>query len=449
MNQKIKGFLSVLMLFFLSEMSFAQEKLTLSQAIAKCLLNNYQIQITSVNKEIAINNNTWGNAGKLPSITFSTGSNNNLTNTVLSNPFALPGVLLTDNLVSQLDLGFTIFNGFRVNVQKSNLEKLQSLAEGNLQTVIQAQIQSLMMAYHYAIFEKEKLNIRIQSLGLSKERLRFIETKKEYGQVSTFEYLQEKNAMLSDSATMLQQELSYKNALKNLNLFMGEDVYSKFILTDSLKYSNTTFEYSDLETKMLAQNQNIKNQVLNQAIFKTNVDLAQTQLYPTITLNTGLNSNVNSLTGVSLPNEPKYKDYQGKTAVGYSYGAYINLNLRFNIFNGGQVKRNIQQALLQEKIASLTLLELQNNVKNSLNRSFDQYQFRRLLIDISEENLKTANLNLQMAEERFKSGLLNSIEMRTIQLNYLTIALNKLDNVLDVIESETELLRLVGGIVSQ
>ncbi|MEY3451859.1 MAG: hypothetical protein RL711_1685 [Bacteroidota bacterium] len=53
-----------------------------------------------------------------------------------------------------------------------------------------------------------------------------------------------------------------------------------------------------------------------------------------------------------------------------------------------------------------------------------------------------------MAEERYKSGLLNSVEIRTVQLNYLSIALNKLDAVLDVIEAETELLRLTGGIVA-
>jgi outer membrane protein TolC len=70
-------------------------------------------------------------------------------------------------------------------------------------------------------------------------------------------------------------------------------------------------------------------------------------------------------------------------------------------------------------------------------------------VNIAQENLATANLNIQMAEERYKSGLLNSVEIRTVQLNYLSIALNKLDAVLDVIEAETELLRLTGGIVRQ
>lgn len=427
---------------------FAQEKLTLAQAIAKCLQNNYQIKIASANKETAINNNTWGNTGKYPTIAFLANTTNNITNQVPSNPFALGGILLSDNVTAQVDVAWTIFNGYRVSIQKASFEKLSNLSEGNVQLIIQAQIQSLIMAYNVAVFEKEKLAVRKKVLELSKHRMAYMEAKKEYGQTNTFDYLQEKNAMLSDSSSFVLQELSYGNALKNLNLFMGEDVNSKYILTDSLIYSNKNFQYNDLENKLLENNQHIKNQLLNEAVLKTNTDLAKTQLYPTLTLNTGLNSNVSSLTGVSL-SDPKYKTYEGKTSVGYSYGAYLNLNLRYNIFNGGQVKRSIQNALVQEKIASLTIQELQNNVKNSLSRTYEQYNFRKLLVNIAEENLKTANLNISMAEERYKMGLLNSVEMRTIQLNYLSIALNKLDAVLDVIESEIELLRLTGGIIDK
>jgi outer membrane protein TolC len=438
----------VLLLLLFGVPVFAQEKLSLAQAIARCLQNNYQIKIALANKEVASNNNTWGNAGKYPALTFIASGANNLLNQVPVNPFSLGGVLATGNLNAQVDLGWTIFNGYRVSIQKNNLAQLTYLSEGNVQLVIQAQIQSLMMAYHLAIFEKEKLNVRQKVLQLSKYRLLYVEAKRAYGQANSFEYLQEKNGFLSDSSQLLLQELNYANALKNINLFMGEEVNTQFLLTDTLSYSNKSFQYADLEAKLLENNQHLKNQLLNEALMKTNTSLAKTQLYPSLTLNSGVNSNVNSLTGIRL-SDSKYQSYEGRTAFGYSYGAYLNLNLRYTIFNGGQLKRNIQNALVQEKIASLTLQELQISAKNSLNKTLDQYNFRKLLVNIAQENLATANLNIQMAEERYKSGLLNSVEIRTVQLNYLSIALNKLDAVLDVIEAETELLRLTGGIVRQ
>jgi outer membrane protein TolC len=446
-QMNIKTYKIILLLLLFGMPVFAQENLSLAQAIARCLQNNYQIKIAVANKEVASNNNTWGNAGKYPAITFVASEANNLINQVPVNPFALGGVLMTGNLNTQIDLGWTIFNGYRVSIQKNNLEKLTYLSEGNVQLVIQAQIQSLMMAYHLAIFEKEKLHLRQKVLQLSKHRLLYVEAKQAYGQANRFDYLQEKNGLLSDSSNLILQELSYKNALKNMNLFMGEAVNTQFLLTDTLHYSNKNFEYADLESKLLENNQLLKNQLLNEALLKTNTSLAKTQLYPSLTLNAGLNSNVNSLTGIRL-SDSKYQSYEGKTAFGYSYGAYLNLNLRYTIFNGGQVKRNIQNALVQEKIASLTLQDLQISAKNSLSKSLEQYDFRKLLVNIAQENLATANLNIQMAEERYKNGLLNSVEIRTVQLNYLAIALNKLDAVLDVIEAETELLRLIGGIVT-
>ena len=447
-QMNIKIYKIVLLLLLFGVPTFAQENLSLAQAIARCLQNNYQIKIAVANKEVASNNNTWGNAGKYPAITFVASEANNLMKQVPVNPFLLGGVLMTGNLNSQIDLGWTIFNGYRVSIQKNYLEKLTYLSEGNVQLVIQAQIQSLIMAYNLAIFEKEKLNVRQKVLQLSKHRLLYVEAKKAYGQANSFDYLHEKNGLLSDSSQLILQELSYANALKNINLFMGEEVNAKFLITDTLSYSNKSFQYADLESKLLENNQHLKNQLLNEALMKTNTSLAKTQLYPSLTLNTGVNSNINSLTGIRLP-DPQFQTYEGRTAFGYSYGAYLNLNLRYTIFNGGQVKRNIQNALVQEKIASLTLQELQISAKNSLNKTLDQYNFRKLLVNIAQENLSTANLNIQMAEERYKSGLLNSVEIRTVQLNYLSIALNKLDAVLDVIEAETELLRLTGGIVSQ
>src|SRR5437867_568392 len=53
---------------------FAQkEKLSLEQAIAMALKNNYSISIAGNNAEIARNNNTLGNAGMLPGLAINAG----------------------------------------------------------------------------------------------------------------------------------------------------------------------------------------------------------------------------------------------------------------------------------------------------------------------------------------------------------------------------------------
>ena len=81
--------------------------------------------------------------------------------------------------------------------------------------------------------------------------------------------------------------------------------------------------------------------------------------------------------------------------------------------------------------------------------TYDLYNVRQKLLSISQQNIESAELNLALAEERFRGGTINSFDYRQIQVNYLNTALNNLQAKYDLIESETELLRLTGGITNE
>jgi len=49
----------------------------------------------------------------------------------------------------------------------------------------------------------------------------------------------------------------------------------------------------------------------------------------------------------------------------------------------------------------------------------------------------------------FKSGAINSFNFRDIQLRYINASIRRLEAIFDLIDTETELLRLTGGIVSE
>src|SRR5215203_1391900 len=70
--------------WFISTASFAQETLSLNDAIAIALKNNYSILIYSNYQTIGANNNTAGNAGMLPSV-IATGGLNETTNDLEQN----------------------------------------------------------------------------------------------------------------------------------------------------------------------------------------------------------------------------------------------------------------------------------------------------------------------------------------------------------------------------
>ena len=77
------------------------------------------------------------------------------------------------------------------------------------------------------------------------------------------------------------------------------------------------------------------------------------------------------------------------------------------------------------------------------------FSIRKLLYEVSQSNLESAELNLKLLEEKFKSGEINLLNYRNIQLLYLNVATQKLESMNNLIDTNTELVRLTGGIIGE
>jgi outer membrane protein len=135
------------------------------------------------------------------------------------------------------------------------------------------------------------------------------------------------------------------------------------------------------------------------------------------------------------------------TQNGNSYGAYGNISLRYTLFNGGQLRRTIENAQIQEKIAKLTTDQLKASLENSLLATYDLYNLRKQLVLIAQTKLQAAELNLSLANERYKNGALSAIDLRIVQENYQAAALEKFAAIFDGLSSRIDLVRLTGGLI--
>ncbi|NJN42463.1 MAG: TolC family protein [Flammeovirgaceae bacterium] len=459
------------LVFLLSSSAFAQDTLSLARAISLGLKNNFDVQIVEQNVEIARNNNTWGQAGRLPIINFNAGQNNLIIQRKPANPFAVAGRNISNNVTGQLDVQFTLFDGFAIKFNKHLLGELEKLSLGNAVVVMENTIQSIVLSYYQSVLEKERLNVLIRNQIFSKERYEYVKLKRELGNAITFDVLQEQNNYLTDSSNVLRQEILLRNSLRNLNRLINEDLNTTYSLSDSLTYDLEPYDYNELHERMIRSNSNLINQYTNQEILRTNTKLFQSNQYPSLVLSTGangsydqLNANFRTSTGNTIEQTvgyvnrdtsfPVYNDVneiitQPLTQVGNSYGAYGNFALRFTLFNGGQVRRSIENARVQEKIAQLGTDRLKLSLENDLMATFDLYNLRRQLVTISEVKLQAAELNLDLANERYRNGALSAIDLRIVQENYRNAALEYTLAIYSSIESKIELIRMSGGLISQ
>jgi len=439
----------------------AQEPLTLAEAIGLGLERNYDIQIERRNVDIARNNNVWGEAGRYPTLDLSVGGTFGGQNSIeVFNPFQPVGRTASLGVTPSVNLNWILFDGFRVNISKDRLENLQREAQGNADIVISNTIQAIILAYYRAFLEQERLNAFRVQRRLSRDKYELLKARQNLGTAATSELLLEEGNYLNDSASVISQELAFRNAVRSLNILIDEENISKtYEFSDLSAAELNDYEFADLLEKMKSRNVDLRRQYLSQAVIKNELDIARSDKYPELSLNGSYSYNKNRV-DISDLGEPfnlvqevtpggdtVFTVKNVRNTASENYG--VTLNLSYRLFNGGRINRAIQNAIIQEDIGNLRLERLERSLTRDLYQAFDQYNIRKSLFSVEQRREEVAKINLQISEEKYKSGTINSFDFRTVQNNLLLATLARLSAIYDAIESKIELMRLTGGIIDE
>lgn len=452
----MKNFILVIVSLFFCFSLQAQEKLSLAQAIEIGIQNNYQIEIARQNLQVATNNNQWGTAGRYPRVDLNLNSRNGYLNSRTPN-FILKSSSLSTGLTPSIDATWTIYDGKKVKLTKRQLEEIQNQGNIGVELATENTIQSIILAYNQALIQQEQLVTLIEVLTLSRDRINYQEVRKEFGQAGKFDLLQTQDAYLNDSTNILIQENNLATAFRNLNLAMGEDdLTATYNLTDELNYDFKAYELASLEQSMYANNQNLQNLIVARELANINTQFQESFQKPTVNLGSGLSYDLGATKGTQevafsfpdIPGVPPMED-EGNDASGISraFNFYFNVQASYNLFDGGQKKRNIENAQVDELIAQLNINELKRTLSNQLQNALANYNNQLRLVQLTENLIENAKENLAISQERFKGGLITSFDYRTIQLAFVNASQARLNAIFNLKNTEVELMRLTGDLI--
>ena len=451
MNLSVKGkFVYPIVLFlafgFLNR-TFAQEALSLENAIERGLSANFQVRIAEANQKITAQNNSWAVAGKYPTINATLQNANGYNN--INNPASFLRELssFSTGINPGVELSWVLYNGKRIEIVKSQLESLEDQSKINTQTAIENAVQSVINAYFNVVVQKTQLEVNREVLGLSSDRKSFQELQRKFGQSGTFEELQTKDAWYVDSTTFLIQQNNYDIALRTFNALLGaEDLQTEYVLTDQLSEEAIPLNAAALQQQLLARNSSFRLLQANKSLARINTEIQKTSLKPTLSVRSGLtyNFNLSSGTGTLQSGETLSLD----AVTGQTTNGFVNLAASFTLFDGGLRRKNIDAAIIQENIADFNLADAKRNLTLQLANLINNYNHQLRLYQISMELVNNAMENMNIAQERLESGLLNSFDYRAVQLAYLAAKQQQLATSLTIKNIETEILKLTGGLIN-
>ena len=402
-------YLLLLIALFLFTNSFAQERLTLKQAVDIALENNYDIKLISNDLKISKNNVNLAAAGILPVVNGTFTDNNSIQN---SEQTAATGVVTTrkgarnTNINYGANLNWTIFDGLGMFARYDNLQELQKLGESNLKLTILNTVSDVIGTYFNLVQQKQQLQAADTAVYISRLRVETAQNRYTIGKAAKLEVLNANIALNTDTTNLLRQRTTYHNTQITLNQLLARDVNTQFSVDDSITI-DANLNFQQLSTAALQQNPSLQAAIISQNIANLNLKTVKARRYPTIGLTSGYSfTRSTSALGFASRNLGR----------GFSYGVTASMN----IFNGFLQSRNEQNARTNIESTQLDYKRVELSVNAQLSAAYQTYLTSLELVKLEKNNERIAKQNLDITLEKFRIGSITPLEFRDAQLNYVS-----------------------------
>jgi outer membrane protein len=406
MFSKFKSFLSALA--FIPLLGLSQELLTPEQAVNIALENNYSIRIARNQAEMAANNVTYGNAGFLPSVDLGASHSNNIQNArqeYLSGQINERDNAKSSSLNMNAALNWTLFDGLAMFVTYEKLKEFEEMGELAARAAIERTIVNVLTSYHDLVRQKQRLQVIDKSIAISEERIRLADEKFQLGAASRLDILQAQVDYNTDRSDLLNSQELFRISKIRLNNLMARDINIDFEVAEQIEKVELP-EWNQLYEAVFTNNTFLQMSFTENRIAILELRETQARRMPRLNANAGYSFvNSESESGFIISNRTS----------GLNYGLALN----WNMFNGFNLNRQIANARIMQENAEIELLDYRTLLEADLMATWLSMESRIKLAEFEAENLEVADMNLEIAMERFRLGELSGLELREAQKNYL------------------------------
>jgi outer membrane protein len=422
------------------EKTISGRMLTLEEAIATALQNNYNILLAKNDSAAAALDYSYKNAAFLPRLNGNIGTvwNNNDQKQVLSDHTKRESKgLKSNNITAQLALNWTLFDGLKMFATRDKVEQYIKLGELGIKNNIINTVATVINTYYNIVRQKQQLRAIEEQMSISKERVKLAQYKLDIGLGAKPDVLQGKVDLNAQKAAQLKQQTLIFQLKEQLNQVMSVKQSTLYEVSDSIPI-NMKLALGDIQS-------DIENSNPGLLIAKKNIDIAgftlkerKAERFPTVTFNSAYNFNRNRNQTVinsfsTLFNRTK----------GFNYG----LTATIPILNNFNNKRLIQQAQLDIQYQKLSYDNQKSLINLSVINAFTDYEQQKKALALEEENILLAKENVDIIMQVYKLNSTTYIQLREAQKS-LEDAYNRLIAArYNTKLAETELLRLKGDLV--
>lgn len=394
----------------LPSLVLSQEVMTLQECLQKGLENNYDLQITRNEALISANNVTPGNAGFLPEVSLNGGYNLRSSNSDLFQADGGETVQTRNATTGTTDAGvnlnWTLFEGFRVQTNYKRLQELQTIGELNTRLAVETFVANLTAEYYNYVQQQLRLGNLKYAVALSRERLRIVEARYQVGSLSRLDLQQARVYFNADSSLLIQQYETLHRSRILLNEMMGGNVDRLFAAQDTTILFDASLSKEQLLDATLQHNTGLLLTEKNKRLSELELKNLQSRNYPYLRLNGGYGFT-------------HYNYNSGTLDRQRNWGPTVGVTLGYTLFDGFNRKREQQNAKISIQNRELEVEQRKLALQSDFANMWIAYQNNMELTSLEIESLGNAELNYEIAMERYQIGDLSGLELREAQNSLL------------------------------
>ena len=424
----------------------AQRMLTLEEAVATSLQNNFDILLSKNDSMVAALDFVHRNAIFLPTL------NGNAATTYNNNDQTLRFVkrdgsgqdstvrrnnVRSHNTTAAVQLDWVIFDGFRMFATRAKADEYLKLGSFTIRQQVTTTIYSVITTYYDIVRQKQQMRSVEEQIALNEERVRLAQYQLDIGTGAKPDLLQSKvdlNAQRSIKLSTLSQIEQLKD---RLNQAMNTKSRTSFEVSDSIPI-NSSIALGDIQENIERTNPGLLLQNTNINISRLTLRELRADRWPVLRFQSAFNFTRNDNNVAVNFNQPIFNQNRG-----VNYGLVASIPI-FNQFN---VRRLIRQGEYDVRFQELTL----DNQKSLLNldvlNAFTNYQQQKKALELEEDNILLARENVSIVFQTYKLGAATLVQLREAQTS-LEDANNRLIAARYTTKvAELDLLRLKGTLV--
>lgn len=417
-----------------------QQVLSLEEAIASALRNNYDILLSRNDSAVAALDYSFRNSVFFPRVNGTAGgtwNNNDQRQTLADGSKREQNNLKSNNYNISVNVNWTLFDGLKMFVTRDKVAELIRLGELGIKEQVINTVASVITTYYNVVRQKQMLKAIEEQMTLSQERVKLAQYKLDIGVGAKPDVLQSKVDHNAQKALRLEQLTTIAQLKEQLNQLMNVREAPPYDVSDSIPL-NTGLSLGDIQAGIENSNPTLQ-------ITRKNIDIAgltlkerKAERWPTVSLNSAYNYFRSKNKAVINPFSPLFNQSRG-----YNYG----FTAAFPIFNNHTVKRQIRQAELAVNFQRMVLDNQKSQLNLAVVNAFLEYEQQKKALALEEENIVLARENVDIVFQVYKLSSTTLIQLKEAEKSLQDAYTRLITARYNTKVAETELLRLKGELV--